>query len=140
MFDSTPLKTPPAPGRNEIMNEALLARLAGLRATPAKETVAPRVCAPVPGSDKVLDLVAVWNSDMDALRDSIELAADWGPFELAECWPVFYGGDNNRRVICRFVYHGGSQTDTQGANVRGQFEHCLRTSLNQITKWEEIAA
>ncbi|NNE41568.1 MAG: hypothetical protein HKN14_11710 [Marinicaulis sp.] len=140
MFDSTPLKSPPAPGRNEFMNEVLLGRLSKLRATSDQAPQTPGIFAPPPASEKIMDLLAIWNGNINALRDSIELAADWGPFELVGCWPAYYGADKNRRVICRFIYHGGSQADAQGANARGQFEYCLRDSLNQITKWEEIAA
>lgn len=138
MFDSTPHKSPPIQGRNEIMNEVIASRLSALQSE--RHIYAARPPQPALDRDRILDLICVWNGDLYALKESIDIASNWGPFELAECWPIQYGDDRSRRVLCRFVYHGPLTAGENDPNSRGQFEHCLRAALAKITTWEDVPA
>jgi hypothetical protein len=134
MFDSTPHKTPAPEDRNEIMTEAMNARLNQLR----QSRGVPLLYSPpaIPPTAPTLDLIAIWSSDIAALRDSIDLVSNWGPYELIECAPADPQA-NDDRVLCRFYYHGAQQV--AGPDTQGQFEEALRCSLDQITKWEPAA-
>lgn len=136
MFDSTPAKTSPLPPQSaELDTDTIAQRLDAVRAQPTLFRDETDTGPANPG--KVLDLIAVWNGSPGALRDYIEDVADWGPFELAECSPIHYGGDTNRRTLCRFIYHGDSPTGADTPHTRAHFEQCLRASLSQITEWED---
>ncbi len=136
MFDSTPSDFNVSGNYALSRNQKILDRLAHYRREAKRTSVTMNAKQgrenneAVQANDQVtLDLVAKWNADNATLRDCIEMVSDWGPFELVDITAAFRGDDGDRRVLCRFAFHGA-------AKEFGQFEHSLRESLNKVTYWE----
>ncbi len=131
MFDSTPLKRNGSRDYNGMSHETALARAADRRRS-LRNRPAPS------GEDRVFDILAVWDEDVVALREQVDVVSSWGPYEPFECIPLFEGRDGRRRVLCRFVYHG-STSDHLTPDSRAQFKYALLNCLRQITDWEDVA-
>ncbi|GJL94450.1 MAG: hypothetical protein DHS20C05_08550 [Hyphococcus sp.] len=128
MFDSGP----PTETKTSTVNDPVLARLSFYRqnAKRVDKVQHADIKGSSSGDDQMMfDIIARWRGDVGELRDAIEMASDWGPYELVEMIPAYYGDDEARRILCRFLYHGD-------AAARSQFEHCLRATLLNITEWE----
>ena len=124
MLDSTPDKLEPPQGRNEIINAAIVARLAYYRRVAEQ---AARAHQREPRRSTIARIGAAsmarqlsWRGDLAVLRDCIDLVSDWGPFELVETRRI-----DAETVFCRFDYHGP-------AEHRAHYEKNLEANLRQI--------
>lgn len=124
MLDSTPDKMEPPQGRNEIVNAAIIARLAYYRrvaeTTARAHQRAPRTPSVTRIGAASMQYELTWRGDLAILRDCIDLVSDWGPFELVETLRI-----DAHTVRCRFDYHGP-------AEHRAHYEHNLEVNLRQV--------
>lgn len=124
---------------NQFVEIAAQARLAHYRRE-AKETAARlrrtgRDCSPRMANEAPpLMLIAHWERDIDTFRDLVEMASDWGPFEITAVSRIRDDrGGLTRRLLCRFEYHGAEA-------IRTHHEAVLRSVLARVTRWEEADA
>lgn len=82
------------------------------------------------GTMETIELIAHWDGDITVLRDCIEMASDWGPFELTDAFEITSEAEGARLVACRFVYHGPEED-------RAASENNLRSVLARVTRWQE---
>lgn len=123
---------------NQFVEIAAQARLAHYRreakATAARlrQTDRNRV-GPAPTDAPPLYLIAHWEGDTETFRDLIEMASDWGPFEMTTVSRIKDDrGGMTRRLHCRFEFHGQDAT-------RAHHEDILRSVLARVTRWENPA-
>ena len=132
MFDSTPLKRARPAHQNEIVYETAMARNASRFRAAQTATARNR------GGERYFDIIAVWDGCLIELRSQVDLVSNWGPYELYECIPLYTGADGQRRVLCRFYYHGAA-SDRLAANTQAQFKFALLNCLRQVAEWEDVA-
>ena len=89
-------------------------------------------------NDRTFDILALWDDEVSALKDHVDVVSSWGPYELFECIPLFEGADGRRRVLCRFTYHGAT-SNRLTPDSTAQFKYALLNCLRQITQWEDVA-
>lgn len=131
MFDSTPLKTSRPSVQSEIAHATNVTRAASRRRS---------LKGPMARKDDncIFDVLAVWDEEIGALREQVDIVSGWGPYELFECIPLFEGADGRQRVLCRFMYHGAKK-DHFSPDAQAQFKYALLKCLRQITQWEDVA-
>jgi hypothetical protein len=134
MSQSAYLETPKKRG-SQIMHIAAQARLshyrreAQLAAERLRKTRRSLLKRPADVQPQ-LQLIAYWEGDLEALRDFIEMASDWGPFELVSIKSIGDGQpESPQRALCVFDYHADAAT-------RDHLEAELRAVLRRVTRWE----
>ncbi len=81
-----------------------------------------------------LRLIASWNGDLETLSDFIEMASDWGPFELSSVATMEPTERNApKKFLCHFDYHASPE-------IRAHHEAELLDVLRRITAWEREPA
>ena len=124
MFDSSPV----APRRSVDQAAAPY----GSRGPASSASTTP------PADDRTFDILALWDDEVSALKEQVDIVSSWGPSELFECIPLFEGADGRRRVLCRFTYHGATSSRLTPDST-AQFKYALLNCLRQITQWEDVA-
>lgn len=140
MFNLIPENDPRSDSSCEIMTEIAEGRLTQDAPAPAnKTTQSPLFQKPANASKPAtLDFIAFWDGDLVALRDHIDVAINWGPFELHQCKRLNGSGEDSPQVLCSFIYHGADKIRPNDPDIRGQFEQSLKTSLKKVTNWQNI--
>ncbi len=129
MFETTPLKAARVGGQEDA---------ARAPSRPADRRRPSGARPALRENSRVFDILAVWDGNLGALREQVDIVSSWGPYELFECIPLFEGKDGRQRVLCRFVYHGAA-SDHFSPNAQAQFKYALVNCLCQITEWEDVA-
>lgn len=123
MFDSRPGNAQPSPRSGGSFVRAA--------SQPRRRSYAVYGTAVGETPDDTIQLIADWSDTPDALREAVECASDWGPFELCELIPVTTEALGGQRIFCRFIYHGPEAS-------RSHYEANLRAMLTELAAWQDV--